>query len=85
MIASDSDSKGLSVDVVIPTFRRPEKEMPGRNQCQTIAPRSIIVIDDSEKDLGPAISRNLGWKKEVQTSLPLPMTIVFQQRIGLRT
>ena len=65
MIASDSDSRGLSVDVVIPTFRRPEK----LERCldainhQTIAPSSIIVIDDSEKDLGPAISRNLGWKK----------------------
>lgn len=65
MIASDSDSRGLSVDVVIPTFRRPEKleRCLDAIKCQTIAPSSIIVIDDSEKDLGPAISRNLGWKK----------------------
>jgi len=65
MIGSDSASRGLSVDVVIPTFRRPEKLERCLNAInrQTIAPHSIIVIDDSEKDLGPAISRNLGWKK----------------------
>jgi len=53
------------VDVVIPTFRRPE----ALERCleslkkQTVAPQSIEVIDDSDTDLGPSITRNKGWKK----------------------
>ena len=53
------------VDVVIPTFRRPE----ALTRClkslskQTIAPKSIEVVDDSETDYGPGISRNKGWRK----------------------
>ncbi len=64
MTVSDLNGTSLSVDVVIPTFRRPEKLERCLNAInrQTKAPSSIIVIDDSEKDLGPAISRNLGWK-----------------------
>ena len=61
--ASDSDS--LSVDVVIPTFHRPED----LDRClkalerQSVAPASIEVVDDSEEDRGPAFSRNIGWKR----------------------
>ena len=55
----------LSVDVVIPTFRRPDV----LSRClkslseQTVTPQSIEVIDDSETDFGPGISRNIGWKR----------------------
>lgn len=61
--ASVSDS--LSVDVVIPTFRRPENLQRCLNALnnQTVAPASIEVVDDSEQDRGPAFSRNIGWKR----------------------
>ncbi len=55
----------IGVDVVIPTFRRPDV----LSRCldslskQTIAPESIEIIDDSETDFGPGISRNIGWEK----------------------
>jgi len=61
--ASVSDS--LSVDVVIPTFRRPEnleRCLDALNN-QSVAPASIEVVDDSELDRGPAFSRNIGWKR----------------------
>ncbi len=53
------------VDVVIPTFRRPEAlEVCLKSLAnQTIAPASIEVVDDSETDYGPGISRNIGWKR----------------------
>ena len=59
------NGKAYTVDVVIPTFNRP-KEL---RRClaslddQTIMPTSVIVVDDSEDDNGPAISRNIGWRK----------------------
>ena len=55
----------LGVDVVIPTFRRPEALVRclAALEKQTIAPTSIEVVDDSENDRGPAFSRNIGWKK----------------------
>jgi len=53
------------VDVVIPTFRRPEALASCLKslESQTMAPASIEVIDDSETDYGPGISRNIGWNK----------------------
>ena len=30
---------------------------------QTLQPRSIEVVDDSETDHGPGISRNIGWRR----------------------
>ena len=59
------NGKAYTVDVVIPTFNRP-KEL---RRClaslddQTIMPASVIVVDDSKDDNGPAISRNIGWRK----------------------
>ena len=56
---------GSEVDVVIPTFRRPEALASCLKSLeeQTLAPASIEVVDDSETDYGPGISRNIGWKK----------------------
>ena len=53
------------IDVVIPTFRRPEALASCLNSLeeQTLAPASVEVVDDSETDYGPGISRNIGWKK----------------------
>jgi len=53
------------VDVVIPTFRRPEALASCLKSLekQTMAPASIEVIDDSETDYGPGVSRNIGWKR----------------------
>tara|TARA_X000001036_G_scaffold439898_1_gene492968 strand:+ start:794 stop:1636 length:843 start_codon:yes stop_codon:yes gene_type:complete len=53
------------VDVVIPTFRRPEALASCLKslESQTMAPASIEVIDDSETDYGPGVSRNIGWKR----------------------
>ena len=53
------------VDVVIPTFRRPEALAACLESIsrQTVPARSIEVIDDSETDYGPGISRNVGWKR----------------------
>ena len=53
------------VDVVIPTFRRPEALASCLKSLeeQTLAPASIEVVDDSETDYGPGISRNIGWRK----------------------
>ena len=58
-------SDSLSVDVVIPTFRRPVnlKRCLNALNNQSIAPASIEVIDDSKLDRGPAFSRNIGWKR----------------------
>jgi len=55
------------VDVVIPTFRRPEAlaRCLAAMERQTVAPASIEVVDDSEEDRGPAYSRNLGWRRGV--------------------
>lgn len=53
------------VDVVVPTFRRPE----ALTRClealerQTVRPASIQVVDDSETDCGPAWARNQGWRR----------------------
>jgi len=53
------------VDVVVPTFRRPE----ALERClqalkrQTVAPASVVVVDDSATDRGPAWARNQGWRK----------------------
>ena len=55
----------IGVDVVIPTFRRPDllsRCLKSLNE-QTVAPQSIEVVDDSETDFGPGISRNIGWKR----------------------
>ncbi len=55
----------IGVDVVIPTFKRPE----ALSRClealdrQTVAPTSIEVVDDSADDRGPAYSRNIGWRR----------------------
>ena len=53
------------VDVVIPTFRRPEALAACIESLkeQTIEPASIEVVDDSETDYGPGVSRNIGWKR----------------------
>jgi GT2 family glycosyltransferase len=53
------------VDVVIPTFRRPEAlaRCLAALEVQTVAPTSIQVVDDSKTDKGPAYTRNLGWRK----------------------
>jgi glycosyltransferase involved in cell wall biosynthesis len=53
------------VDVVIPTFKRPEALANCLEALseQTLAPASIEVVDDSDTDYGPGISRNIGWKK----------------------
>ena len=55
----------VSVDVVIPTFRRPVELAKCLESLskQTVSPTSIEVIDDSETDYGPGISRNIGWKR----------------------
>ena len=52
-------------DVVIPTFRRPEALAACIESLkeQTIEPASIEVVDDSETDYGPGVSRNIGWKR----------------------
>ena len=67
MTGADTMSSNLSVDVVIPTFNRKRIIMRDFSalEHQSIPPRSITVIDDSEDDLGPwkAISRNKGWRK----------------------
>ena len=56
---------GSEVDVVIPTFRRPEALASCLKslEYQSLAPASIEVVDFSETDYGPGISRNIGWKK----------------------
>ncbi|HJM13540.1 MAG TPA: glycosyltransferase [Candidatus Thalassarchaeaceae archaeon] len=53
------------VDVVIPTFRRPEALAACLESIrrQSVPVRSIEVVDDSETDYGPGISRNVGWKR----------------------
>lgn len=53
------------VDVVVPTFRRPEALEACLDSLsnQTVAPASIEVVDDSETDYGPGISRNIGWRR----------------------
>ena len=53
------------MDVVIPTFRRPEALASCLKSLekQTMSPASIEVIDDSETDYGPGVSRNIGWKR----------------------
>ena len=53
------------VDVVIPTFRRPEALASCLKslETQTLAPASIEVVDDSETDYGPGTSRNIGWNR----------------------
>ena len=53
------------VDVVIPTFRRPDALAACLESLdrQTLQPRSIEVVDDSETDHGPGISRNIGWRR----------------------
>ena len=53
---------GMGVDVVISTFRRKDalSRCLSALEKQTIPPNSIIVIDDSEEDNGPAYSRNRG-------------------------
>ena len=53
------------VDVVIPTFRRPEALAACLESIsrQTVPACSIEVVDDSETDYGPGISRNVGWKR----------------------
>ena len=55
----------LDVDVVIPTFKRPEAlaRCLQALERQTVAPASIEVVDDSVEDRGPAYSRNIGWKR----------------------
>jgi GT2 family glycosyltransferase len=55
----------LGVDVVIPTFKRPEAlaRCLQALERQTVAPASIEVVDDSLEDRGPAYSRNIGWKR----------------------
>ena len=53
------------MDVVVPTFRRPEelRRCIEALEKQTVAPVSIEIVDDSDTDLGPGKSRNIGWKK----------------------
>ena len=53
------------MDVVIPTFRRPEALASCLKSLekQTMPPASIEVIDDSGTDYGPGVSRNIGWKR----------------------
>lgn len=55
----------VGVDVVVPTFRRPEelRRCIEALEKQTVAPISIEIVDDSDTDLGPGKSRNIGWKK----------------------
>ncbi len=55
----------LGVDVVIPTFRRPEAlaKCLASLENQSIMPDSIEVVDDSSTDYGPGVSRNIGWKR----------------------
>jgi len=55
----------LEVDVVVPTFNRPDAlaRCLMALESQTVAPTSIQIIDDSETDYGPGRSRNSGWKK----------------------
>ena len=65
MTGADTMSSNLSVDVVIPTFNRTDalERCLSALEHQSIPPRSITVIDDSDDDHGPAISRNKGWRK----------------------
>jgi len=53
------------VDVVIPTFRRPEAlaSCLASLERQTLLAKSIEIVDDSELDQGPGISRNIGWRR----------------------
>ena len=53
------------MDVVVPTFRRPEelRRCIEALEKQTVAPVSVEIVDDSDTDLGPGKSRNIGWKK----------------------
>ncbi len=53
------------VDVVIPTFRRPDALAACLESLglQTLAPRTIEAVDDSDTDYGPGISRNIGWRR----------------------
>ena len=55
----------IGVDVVIPTFKRPEAlaRCLEALERQTVPPESVEVVDDSEEDRGPAYSRNLGWRR----------------------
>jgi GT2 family glycosyltransferase len=55
----------IGVDVVIPTFKRPEAlaRCLEALEKQTVAPASIEVVDDSAEDRGPAYSRNIGWRR----------------------
>ncbi len=65
MIGIEPSNSDLAVDVVIPTFNRKDAldRCLSALRSQTVPPRSITIIDDSEEDLGPAISRNKGWRK----------------------
>ena len=65
MSVQEHKSNLLSVDVVIPTFRRAQslKRCLRALENQTIMPSSIHVIDDSEDDRGPAFTRNIGWRR----------------------
>ena len=56
---------GNTVDVVIPTFRRPEAlaRCLAALERQTVAPASVEIVDDSQTDRGPAYSRNIGWRR----------------------
>ena len=49
----------IGVDVVIPTFKRPEAlaRCLEALERQTVPPESVEVVDDSEGDRGPAYSR----------------------------
>ena len=53
------------VDVVIPTFRRPDALAACLKSLerQAVQPRSIEVVDDSDTNHGPGISRNIGWRR----------------------
>jgi GT2 family glycosyltransferase len=55
----------LGVDVVVPTFKRPEAlaRCLEALEKQTVTPDSIQVVDDSSSDKGPAYSRNIGLSR----------------------